>query len=201
MAKITVEEQPEYATLPVDSIIHVKVDECTVKTVNGQNGDWEKLEFKFKVLGIQSVSDQGPIADYENLIGGPIWGSVPFKLTNHPENRLRLWAEAILGMELGVGYEMDTDAFLRRECRAVTGQYEAKARDRYGNRVKKHQVESLLEKGVVQNQQPNPWPTQQPQQQPQQQWSSQGQPAQDPWATPGVQPSSVPAGSWEEPPF
>lgn len=208
MAKITVEEQKDLTLLPTDSIIHLKVDEIDVKEIDGRHGKWEKLEFKFKVLGIQAVGDGSSPEAYEDLIAGPIWGSVPFRLTDSPENKLRQWAEAILGMELGVGYELDTDLFLNRECRGITTQYDKRSKDAQGNPFKGHQVDSLLPKQGYAQQAPTqqyaaPQQYAQPQQgyaQPGQQqdpWSTPGQPAQpavqDPWGAPGV-------GS-DEPPF
>src|SRR5690349_15427771 len=216
MAKLVVEEQKEYSVLPVDSILHLKVEELCTRTVNGRNGDWEKLEFKFKVLGIQAIGDGSDPADYEDIIGGPMWGSVPMRLTSNPENKLRLWAEAILGMELGVGFELDTDMFLSRECRGLTGQYDKRTTDSQGRPFKGHQIDSLLPKsdgGSQPQAAQDPWASPQaPQQQvgwggqPQTQQYQQPQPGyaqpqqpqyqqptQDPWATPGV--------GTEEPPF
>lgn len=188
MAKIVVEEQKEFAVLPADSILHLKVDELKVKEVDGQNGKWEKLEFTFKILGIQAVGDGSPVEDYENLISTKIWGSVPFRLTDSPENRLRQWAEAILGIELGVGYELDTDHFERREVRGVTTTYNKRSvNPKTGQPFKAHQIDSLLPKaGGYAAAAPapaaaNPWET------------PVVAPVNDPWATPGVDP--------DEPPF
>jgi len=141
MAKITLTEQEEYPTLPDDSIIHVKVLETSTETIQGKNGksDWTKLSIKFKILGVQVTGDGSPVDDYDNLIGQWIYGSLPFRLTNHPENKLRQWCEAILGVDLGVGFELDTDVLVSRECRAITSSYEKK-----NGGFRKHQVESLL---------------------------------------------------------
>ena len=150
MPKITLEEQPEFAVLPDDSIIFMKIEDLGVRDVDGQHGPWQKLEFTFKILGIQSIGDGGNPEDYESLITSKIWGSVPFKLTDSPENKLRLWAEAILGMELGVGFELDTDMFVGREVRGVTSTYEKKKSGidpRTGKYFRAHQVNSLLVKG------------------------------------------------------
>ena len=57
MPKIVVEEQKEFALLPPDSLVHLKVDELEVRDVNGARGPWQKLEFKFKVLGVQAIGD------------------------------------------------------------------------------------------------------------------------------------------------
>lgn len=208
MAKIVVEEQKDFALLPVDSILHLKVDELEVKEVDGRNGKWEKLEITFKVLGIQAIGDGTPIADYEEqIIGSKIWGSVPFRLTDSAENKLRIWSEAILGVEMGVGFELDTDLFVGREVRGLTSQYEKRDRDAKGNPIKRHQINSLLPKannpvvgqGVQPQQQyaqPDPWASVQQQ-----------APANDPWGQPqqAAQPQYVQPQQQmqydEEPPF
>lgn len=230
MAKLVVEEQKDYPTLPVDSIVHMIVDSVEVRTVQGARGDWEKLEFKFKILGIQSVSLGHP-SNYDNLIGEFIYGSTPFRLTDSQENKLRLWAEAILNRPLELGFELDTDYFLRREVRGVTSTYEKRAKDPNTNKpFIGHQIASLLPMGSGQatvpgqapgaqapiQQAPSSWgaPAQQPVQQqaaplsqtPVDPWAAPAaQPAaNDPWGQPQQQPVSQPAGQpqWEEePPF
>lgn len=147
MAKLTVEHQEEILTFPTDTILELKIEECNIVTVQsqGRGGDWQKLEFKFKVLNIQALGDgSSDITPYENWIGKNIFGSVPARLTDSPENRLRIWAEAIFKTELGVGFELDTDLFLGRKVRGLTSQYNAKGRDGSGQPFKRHQVETLL---------------------------------------------------------
>lgn len=165
MAKIIVEEAKEFALLPEQSIVHLKVEDAEVKDVQGNHGPWQKLELKFKILGVQVTGDGSPVEGYEELLTGPIWGSVPFRLTDSPENRLRQWAEAILGVELGIGFELDTDLFLNRQVRGVTIQYDKKIRDRSGNPFKGHKIDSLLPKA-------GSTPQTQTYQQPQQGWSN-----------------------------
>lgn len=138
MPKITVEHQEEFVTFPENTILHLKVDEVEVREVQGNRGTWEKLEIKFKVLGVQASGDGSPVESMESAIGSPIWGSVPFRASDSPENRLRQWAEAILGMELGVGFEFDTDVFEGRQVRGVTSQYTKR------NGKQAHQIDSLL---------------------------------------------------------
>src|SRR4051794_29648822 len=111
MPKLIVEEQKDLAVLPADSILHLKVDEVSTREVQGRSGPYEKLEIKFNVLGIQAIGDGSPPEQYAEVIGSPIWGSTSLRLTSSPENRLRQWAEAILGVDLGIGFELDTDLF------------------------------------------------------------------------------------------
>jgi hypothetical protein len=169
MAKIVLEEQPEFLVLPEESILSLKVDDLRTEERNGRNGTWTKLELTFKILGIQVIGDGSPTENYESMIGQKIWGSVPFRLTDSPENKLRLWCEAILGMELGVGFELDTDYLLSKEVRGVTSTYEKRNIDpKTGKPFRAHQIEYLLPKGAgtgVAFGQP------------------QAAPAQDPWAS------------------
>jgi len=205
MAKIIVEEQKDLTLLPIDSILHLKVDELTIRDVDGRHGKWQKLEFKFKILGIQAIGDGSPAEQYEDVIASPIWGSVPFRLTDSAENKLRQWAEAILGIQLGVGFELDTDLFLNRECRGITTQYDKRTTNpATGQPFKAHQIDALLSRGDLYST---------PAQQPAQHWSPPAQPpVQDPWAsqqpqTAGAwtqqpqQPQPQQVGSWDEPPF
>lgn len=150
MAKIILEEQPDYPTLPDDSIVFLKVDEVVDKEIQGRSGTWTKLEFKFKILGIQVVGDGSPLECYDSLIGEHIYGSVPFRLTDSPENKLRIWAEALLDMDLGVGFELDTDYFKGRDVRGITSTYEKRAiNPSTGKPFRAHQVATLLKKGGI----------------------------------------------------
>lgn len=144
MAKITMEEAKDFALLPKDSIVNLKITEAVIKEVQGQRGPWEKLEITFEILGIQATGDGSDPAQYQSVIGSKIWGSIPFRLNDSAENKLRIWSEAILGMELGIGFELDTDYFVGRQVRGLTGQYDKRNRDAQGNPFKGHQIDSLL---------------------------------------------------------
>lgn len=205
MAKIVLEEQLEYPTLPDDSILFLKVNEVGTREVQGRNDNsWTKLEFQFKILGIQVTGDGSPLDRYDNLIGENIWGSVPFRLTDSPENKLRIWSEALLDMDLGVGFELDTEYFRGRECRGITSSYEK--RTATGTK-RRHQVETLLRKGGMAPPQQGPtgWGAV-PQSQPQ---SFTAAPAAAPQAQPQLaqQPQLVTQDPWattqftEDPPF
>jgi hypothetical protein len=185
MATIVMEEYEEFPVLPADSIITVKVDDIAVKEMQGQRGPWQKAEFKFKVLSV-------PSAEYDGLVGQTVWGSVPFRFTESPDNKLRQWVEAIFGMELSAGFELDTDLLKNRECRAVIGNYDKKAiNPRTGNPFKAHQVDALLARGgsaagggvtLAPASAPAPTPA-----------------AANPWTTPA--PAAASGGWSDEPPF
>jgi hypothetical protein len=147
MASITMQEFEEFPTLPAGSIIHTTVKAVEVKTVPGRNGkdDWQKLEFTFNIDAIQSIDGGGQASEYESLIGSKIWGSTSFKLTSSPENKLRQWTEAILGMEIAPGFELDTDLLVGRKVRVITSTYDKKTMNpRTGQPFKQHQADALL---------------------------------------------------------
>lgn len=145
MATIKMEEYEEFPVLPADSIILTKVTDLELKEVPGRNGSWEKLEFTFTITGIQVTGDGSPVENYEALIGSKIWGSVPFRFVNSPDNRLKQYVEAILGMEVGVGFELDTDLLTGRKVRAITDTYDKKTiNPRTQKPYKQHQVSTLL---------------------------------------------------------
>lgn len=133
MAKIVMEEQPEWDVLPKDTVIKVKVEDTRIDDLEGKYGPWQKISVKFLIEEIPSG-----IGDYSALIGQQIWGSVPFKLNDSPDNQLRQWVEALLGIQLSVGFNLDTDELIGRRARAVVDNYENK------NGQTRHQVGSLL---------------------------------------------------------
>lgn len=187
MAKIVVEEQKEFPVLPADSIVELLIVEANIETATGNNGNsWEKVAFKFKITGIQALGDGSQdFSRYDGVIGEYIYGSCSANLTNSPENKLRLWGEAILGVPMGVGFELDTDNFVRRTCRGITRQYDAKAKDANGIPFKRHGIESILPSSAGQQMLPP-----QTQAQPQMATSA-AAPANDPWGD-----------TWDdEPPF
>lgn len=144
MARLTVEEVKDHGVLPEDTIIRVECERVTVRHVTGKNGSegWDKLEFKFIIKELPSfLMSQGLFTqdEYDDLLGGPIWGSVGMKLTEHPDNKLRQWSEALLNMgDLNVGFELDTDMLEGRQARATIGHYNRK------DGTKAHQVAGLL---------------------------------------------------------
>lgn len=135
MAKYTLEEAPEYVVLPVDSIIQVTCTEINEKQVPGKDGKdgWVKLEFTFQIDSVPNSIEGG-----STIEGSKIWGSVPARFTTHPDNKLRQWTSALLGMDLNEGFELDTDVLLNRKARAVVGQYQKQ------NGNFQHQVKGLL---------------------------------------------------------
>jgi hypothetical protein len=194
MPKIIAEEHKDFQLLPPDSILYLRVADLEVRDVERRNGgSWQKLEFTFDVTGIQRIGDGSNPANYGEVVGSKIWGSCPFKLTDSPDNRLKRWIEAILGLEITAGFELDTDYLLKRECRGISSTYDKRNKDpRTGLPYKGHQIEDLLRKDTG-NSVTGGWGGQSAQQPAQ---SYQQQPQQ-----PFQQPAQQPAFSgWDDPP-
>lgn len=135
MPKITLEEAPEFDVFPEETVIQVRVKDTEVRELEGRNGTWEKLNFEFEITKVFDPA-------YKHMEGLRIFGGVPFRLTDHEDNQLRQWIEALLGLDLDVGFELDTDDLQGREARAITSTYVKK-----GTTTPRHQVESLLPLG------------------------------------------------------
>lgn len=181
MAKIVMEEQPDFDVLPQDSILDLKIDEVEVRDVEYNGRSWQSVDFKFKILGVQATGDGSAPSNFDGMIGGTIFGSCSAKLTDNPENKLRQWCEAIFQMPLEVGFELDTDLLVGRQVRGVTTAYKNKSG------FDRAKVDSLLPKA-----------------------GSGAGPATTPKAaTQGSKPAPAAAGSWgdwgkgqsEDPPF
>jgi hypothetical protein len=138
--KFTMEETNsdfEFLTLPDDTIVQVSVDQIELREVPGSNGreGWQKLSFKFKILELPTKLED----EYAALIGSTIWGSVSARFTEHPDNKLRKWAEALLDIgELEPGFELETEMLIGRKARGVVSTYPKKDGGR------NHQIAGLL---------------------------------------------------------
>lgn len=215
MPKIAMEHQEEYRTLPADSILNVKCTKIEINEQQGKRSTWEKMDCTFKILGIQVVGDGSDPSEFDTLIGREIYGGVGFKLTDHPDNKLRQWTEALLGMEIGPGFELDTDYLVGREARAITRVYDKRTvNPQTGRPYQGMGVESLLPKAARSQQAPQAQPAswgqamQQPAPQQPPQPAPQQAPSHDPWTgNPVAQPQAQPqfsgwgASGTDDPPF
>lgn len=132
MPKITATSGEDFTVLPQDMIVTVKCNNTKVEEVPTRDGGtWDKLDFEFT---IEHVANE----DYADAVGQRIWGGVGFRLTDHPDNRLRQWVEALLGIEISEGFELDTDMLHGRTARAIIENYPRK------NGGNGHKVGALL---------------------------------------------------------
>lgn len=69
----------------------------------GETGSFSKWSWEFKITD----------GDYANLHA---YGDTDAKVTNRADDTVRQWAETLLGRELGVGEELDTDLLIGLPC-------------------------------------------------------------------------------------
>lgn len=102
MGKRTVEDEPD-RTIPEDTIVRgklVQLEDKNISWKDKQTGEDREATITEWWWQIQSPED------YENR---KVKGSCTAKVTNHPSNRWRLWAEALLGRELDANMTLDDD--------------------------------------------------------------------------------------------
>jgi hypothetical protein len=169
--KLTLEEGQEFPILPDDAIVPARIVEIESRDPN-EFRSWPDMQWKFTVLDV-------PSQEFSSLIGSHLWGQTTQRFTLHPDNKLRQWLEAALGVDLTEpGVEVETDAAVNREVRVLIGSYD-------GKKGKRNKVVGVLPKapgasypGVAA--------------------------ANDPWAAPVSTPVSTPVtvpSYDEEPPF
>ncbi len=101
MAQFVVEDQPD-RTIPANTLcsaVLMEIKEDTVKYTDRKTGEpatFEKLNWWFEIV------------DGEHA-GRKVRGETDARVSNHPRNRVRAWAEVLLGRELPVGTAFDTD--------------------------------------------------------------------------------------------
>lgn len=135
MPSFTLEESDFAGYLPDDTIVRAKV--ATVKLQEKPYTDDDgnkvtKVVFKFKI--------NEPDGEYENWDGQDVYGETSTKFVDHPDCKLRSWAQAILAQEFPVKFRLDTDVLEGEECRIVLelNEWEDKktAQQKQNNRVK-----------------------------------------------------------------
>jgi len=184
-------DQPEFVSLPAESILHLKVDNIAeVVRQSRDGGTFNRLRWTFTILGIQAIGDGSPVGKYEVLVGTKIYGSVSDQFSTHERNQLRRWTEAVLDMgPLREGFQLDTDLLIGRKCRGTTKVWTGTQIDTVTGKPKSgYEVESLLppaKEGTAQQ------PAQQPAQ----------EPAQRAFATSAAGTSATPAPEWNDVPF
>jgi len=80
---------------------YFKKDEAGVKTT--EQAIFRKWEWYFKVVS-------GPFE------GDTLRGDTPPEMTTREDNKVRIWGEALLGREIEVGEEFDTDQIVGLPC-------------------------------------------------------------------------------------
>lgn len=142
MGKYVVEEEKPREPISDDAIFPAKIlkVEEIEKTFDGKKK--KRINFTFRLE-----------ADGLPWDGWELEGDVPAFLNAAPENRFRQWVEAVLGNEVPVGFQVDTDALVGQMVRVVVG-----ARpytDKYNNDKIWNWVKDLLPPGGLRYDKPN----------------------------------------------
>jgi hypothetical protein len=111
MPTFELEESTFAGYLPEDDIktaevISVKLEEKPYTDDDGNKV--KKVVFKFGIIDPDGTHD-----------GTNVWGETPPRFNTHPDCKLRNWSSAILGSVLPVGYKLETDLLVGKECRIV----------------------------------------------------------------------------------
>lgn len=131
MPVFELEESNYTGPIPEDEILRAQITGIKVVTKpfkDENNEEIKRVEFAFVVTQSGSQYD-----------GQKIWGDTPTRFNDHPDCRLRAWAqEALGGGELPKGFKLDTDALVGNEVRIVVAQkkYEKDGQDKVRNYVK-----------------------------------------------------------------
>lgn len=108
-------EESEYVG-PIPEDMEFEADVLSVKLVEEKYNDEKtgkpvkKVEFVFVLDELDSPYD-----------GKEIKGKTTTRFNDHPDCRLRHWAEAILATELPAKYVLDTDILIGNKCRVRIG--------------------------------------------------------------------------------
>jgi hypothetical protein len=110
---ILVMEESTGGIIPEGDIVQAKVTACEqrVAPFKDDNGnEVVRIEFTFTI--------EEPGSPYD---GQRIFGSTSNTFTNHPDCKLRAWAQELLVTELEPGFTLDTDTLIGQRCRVVVG--------------------------------------------------------------------------------
>lgn len=113
MPVFTLEESNYAGPIPEDEILGAEVIDIKTKEKPFKDDDGNaivRLEFSFIIKHPGSAWDEQRI-----------WGDTSTTFNDHPNCRLRAWAQELLGQELPKGFRLDTDTLRGLSCRIVVG--------------------------------------------------------------------------------
>ncbi|GAB3863277.1 hypothetical protein GCM10028801_30520 [Nocardioides maradonensis] len=122
MPRATLAEEAEFK-LPKDEPLPAELSSVEVKhlegtsTRTGKDYSFDKWIWEFKII-------DGPYA------GLRAWAETEDRLTTHPDNKVRQYAEALLGAEFEIGQDLDTDDLLGMPCEIVLDHVVEEGKDR-----------------------------------------------------------------------
>ena len=140
MASFTLSEsqQVEFETIPANTVLETTIEEVNVQESpfwvddkDHSKGKKEQVSFRFR------VTEPG---DWENRV---LWGNTPTTFTDHPDCKLRVWVQEILGLDdLGEDFTFDTDHLVGETVKVVVGNRDKRNAD--GSTTTKDFAEGLI---------------------------------------------------------
>lgn len=109
----TVQDKPDL-TIPEDFIVRAKLNEIKYETVSGtsqrtkEDYSFEKSTWWFEVTSDNQYNGR--------KVKGEVTSDDGNFLSNHPNNKFRLWASALLGRSLEAGDNLDDDDLVGLSC-------------------------------------------------------------------------------------
>lgn len=136
MTEFVLKESEEFKTIPDGEILEAEVSNCEHRETpfddenNPGQKKWE-VSFRFQVK-------DGEYA------GRTVFGNTPVTFTNHPDCKLRVWVQELLGLDsLPGGFRFDTDTLIGLPCRIAVGE-----RVREGKPTKNYVMDVLRSSNV-----------------------------------------------------
>lgn len=136
MAEFVLEAAEEFLVIDDGEILAAEVVNCEHRETpfdddrNPGKKKWE-VSFRFK------VTEEG------DHLGRTIFGRTPVTFSTHPDCKLRVWVQELLGEDaLPNGFKFDTDTLIGLPCRIAVGVSERKGAD--GTPVRKNYVLDVL---------------------------------------------------------
>ena len=121
MPSSTMTNEEQYK-LPKETLLPAvlkSVEEKVIPYINkntGKDDSFVKWTWEFEIID----------GDYMGLHA---WGDTEPRLTNHPDNKVRQWAETLRGSEFDMGEGLDTDDLLGLTCCITVDNTEYKKKD------------------------------------------------------------------------
>lgn len=110
MPQATLKEEPKWrlpADIPLPAVLNeVKEERKQGTSRAGKPYDFTQWTWEFQIAD----------GEYQGI---KVWADTDAAFTNHPENRVRQYAEALLGAELELGMGLDTDDLIGLPCEIV----------------------------------------------------------------------------------
>lgn len=119
------EDAPVFEAIPEDEIVECEIEKVEERETpfwidknDESKGKQRQVSFKFRVTGP---------AEYANRV---LFGNTPVTFSNHPDCKLRVWVQEILGQDsLPVGFKLDLEQLEGAPIKVAVGNRTKKAAD------------------------------------------------------------------------